>query len=195
MKIALVALLGLMLALFGTASAYAGPQVVVYNNEACGHCQPYVNELTAGLKAMGYGDIEVRQFINNESVRAELSSLQASRKVPLEMQGHLVASVEGGKYLFEGHVPVALVTDFLKNKAKDYPDGLVVTLDSMTGEEQPYKVFDGRQVREFSPGQPIGSSGGLQATGSGIGDYALPFLIIAAPLALLALAANGGKNE
>jgi hypothetical protein len=194
MKIALVALLGLLLAISGAASAYAGPQVVVYNNEACGHCQPYVNELTAGLKATGFGDIEVRQFINNESVRAELSSLQASRKVPLEMQGHLVASVEGGKYLFEGHVPVALVTDFLKNKAKDYPGGIVVTLDSMTS-EGPYKVFDGRQVREFSPGQPIGSSGGLQAEGSGIGDYALPFLIIAAPLALLALAANGGKNE
>ena len=171
------------LAAFSGLANAAGPRVVIYNNEACGHCQPYIAGLMDGLESIGINDFEVRRLINNASVRAELSQLQASRGVPLEMQGHLVVAVDG-KYLFEGHVPTQLVTQFLSQRAKDYPDGIVVTQDSMSDAPTYLMMVDG-QIREFAIGQPIGSADGAASPSGGYGSYALPALIVLIPLALL----------
>ncbi|MBI5176918.1 hypothetical protein HY995_02395 [Candidatus Micrarchaeota archaeon] len=185
-KIRLATALVMALALFaGFSAALQDVPVVIYNNEACGHCQPYISGLTRGLESAGLRNIEIRRFINNESARAELYRLQSSRSVPLSMQGHMVTFI-GGKYLFEGHVPVPLVVDFLRNKAGDYPDGIVVTQDSMDeSSARSYLFSDGSGVYEFPIGVPIGSSTAGRAGGGSLAGYAIPALIVAIPLLLL----------
>lgn len=180
--------LALLIVLTGLASA-SGSQAIIYENEACGHCQEYLTQLTAGLASIGYTNLDVRHLINNESVRGELYSLQQSMNVPLSMQGHLVIAIDG-KYLFEGHVPVALVEDFLVNKASKYPKGIVVTQDLMLGATS-YKVFDGTSIKQYPIDALIGSGGGVPpASGlSGLNpqDIALPAFFFLVPLLLVLL--------
>lgn len=141
-------------------------QAVIYKNEACGHCGPYLERLLPALKAAGITDVVEKDFVNDVNVRSELAKLQESFNVPLTMQGHMLTIIDG-KYLLEGHIPVDKVSSFLKNP----PAGrLVVYLDSMTGEALPYSVLteDG-QVKQCAADQEIqacASSSSSEGSGS-----------------------------
>lgn len=115
--------------------------VTIYKTASCGHCIPYI----AGVKEMfasdfGVTDVVEKNALATQEGRVELANLQESANVPLRMQGHLVVSVDNGKYLFEGHVPVAKMRDFLKSSASKY-DKIVVTLETMTDDPLPYTIF------------------------------------------------------
>lgn len=149
MKAALSALF--LLSFLSMASASS---VVVYKNEACGHCGPYLAELKPALAALGIADYTEKEIINDQNNRAELARLQESFGVPFTMQGHMVVNVDD-KYLFEGHVPVKLVTDFLKNDASKY-ERMVVTQDSMDPNSQSYYMLGkDNKVEECSTEQSI----------------------------------------
>ncbi|MDI6721889.1 MAG: DUF411 domain-containing protein, partial [Candidatus Aenigmarchaeota archaeon] len=97
--------------------SFAQPPVVVYKNEACGHCNMYLANFRLFLKEKGITSYEERMVINNPSIREELNRFNKDRSIPITMQGHMVVSM--GNLVLEGHVPL----DMLEELMKKYPDG------------------------------------------------------------------------
>ncbi len=106
-------------------------KVILYENEACGHCKPYVSELKQYLNSIGVTDIQEKFMINDEDTRVELEKLHTRLNVSVLMRGHLVVDVDD-KYLFEGHVPVSLIGKFLLEDAGKY-SRMTVLQDKMSG--------------------------------------------------------------
>ena len=110
-------------------------KITIYKSAGCGHCVPYLEDLMNTLTKAGVTDIQNKEFLGNEKVRVELANLQDKVGVPLNLQGHLVVSVDDGSgpgyALFEGHVPPALIVDFLENDHERQHKGTVVTQDAM----------------------------------------------------------------
>jgi hypothetical protein len=170
--------------------------VVVYKNEACGHCGPYLAQLKPALAGLGITDYAEKEIINNQNNRAELARLQERFGVPFTMQGHMVVNVDG-KYLFEGHVPMKLITDFLRNDASKY-DRMVVTQDSMDPNSPTYYLLSkDNKVAECPAEQGIAQcfeSGGkvvgavsTQVPSAGLAWWQIAFvgLIVIVPLSLI----------
>jgi len=136
----LIFIFSFLLLLAPLASAYS---VIIYENEACGHCGPYVSGLKSALMKAGITDITEKFILNDRQAASELEQLQNARSVPLLMRGHFVTSVDG-KYLFEGHVPPALIIDFLQNPSQD---SLVVTQDLMSTDVKSYYMLMGGEIK------------------------------------------------
>lgn len=173
-------LLGLLLLLPAASAA----QVRIYKNEGCGHCTVYLGNLMQMLDQNGYRDVVISDYLSDPAARQALAGLQQRFSVPLQMQGHLLVLVDD-QYLFEGHVPVALMRDYLKA-----PSGpVVVTQDSMGEASSYYMLMDG-QPHPCPIGQPLSE---CRAQGSGAGASAAPGLPDFGnllPFGLLALAAG-----
>ncbi|MEW6721746.1 MAG: hypothetical protein AB1324_00635 [Candidatus Micrarchaeota archaeon] len=156
---------------------FAG-QVLVYKNEGCGHCVMYMDSLMDMLERNGYGEVVIKDYMSDPQARSEVASIQERFGVPLGMQGHLIVLVEGS-YLFEGHVPVELMEEYLKA-----PQGpVVVTQDSMD-EPASYKMLMDGKEHECPIDQPIAECAASGEAGQG-GPGNLGLVL---PLALLALA-------
>lgn len=161
---------------------------LIYKNEACGHCGPYLAELVPMLEQNGYS-VAQKEFINDESARAELALLKERFGVPIQLQGHMSAIIED-RYLLEGHVPLSVVSGLL---GSDAPAGLVVIQDSMNeGEAGEYQVLLGGKVSacsvEIPAAECAGGGGNAGAAGSGAGfdfNIALAAAIAIVPIGII----------
>ncbi len=179
--------ISLILAIFlflDSAAAEEAKKAIIYKNEACGHCNPYIDELYPVLAELGYG-IEIKEFINSPEVRKELSELQDSFGVPLQYRGHMLVFVEG-KHLFEGHVPVEVIGSFLLNPSNE---SVIIYQDSMD-EANTYFIVSGDVAFECSITTPVlecdGSSDSKKEENLWNHPFFLPILILLVPVALIA---------
>jgi len=131
-----------------------GTSAVIYKSESCGHCTPYIEKLFPLLEASGFDEIQVKDFLNDQQARSEVSQIQKEFGVPLEMQGHMLTLLDG-KYLFEGHVQLPVVERFLREGKQNF-EKAVFTQDSMD-ENAPSYLFlakDG-SVKQCSVSQSL----------------------------------------
>lgn len=135
------------------AEAFAQNTAVVYKNEGCGHCGVYLEQLKYFLKEKGFEIVE-KNFINDLSARQEWLKIHQEKKIPVELQGHLVTAINND-FILEGHVPLRIVEEvFEKYPLRDFPD-IVLYQDRMEEEEnlQNYAIMaDGKisvcQIKE-----------------------------------------------
>jgi len=147
-------MLGMLLALAYAQEIPSETGIVrIYKSDACAHCTPYLEKLLPALDKMGYKNVEMVDFINNQTQRANLARLQQKFNVPLTLQGHMAVDVEG-KYLLEGHVPVDVVEKFLAGAGKGY-EGAVLVQDSMISDAKSYTfLYNGKAVEIDSSQSP-----------------------------------------
>ena len=102
--VALVAVLGIGVAVFGGRAGEAARQSVVevYKSPTCGCCSKWVDH----MRAQGF---EVRA-----TDTGDLDTIKASHGVPRQMQSCHTALVDG--YVIEGHVPAADVQRLLRER-------------------------------------------------------------------------------
>lgn len=128
----------------------SGSKAVIYKNEACGHCDIYLNEFKNFLFLHGYTNVEEKLMINDPAVREEVARLNNERQIPLEMQGHMITVVDD-LLVLEGHVPISLLESlFEEYYEKPFPK-MVVYQDLMIPLEEldSYKTMDERgKIRE-----------------------------------------------
>ncbi|MEK6954392.1 MAG: hypothetical protein AABX01_05260 [Candidatus Micrarchaeota archaeon] len=136
----------------GSVLAIESKTAVIYKNEACGHCAPYLEQLMPLLLKEGYQP-EIRDFINSQQARAEMAEIQDRFSVPLQYRGHMLVFLDG-KYLLEGHLPIKTVGELLTN-----PPGQQVILyqDSM-GAATTYFIVTGENAIEKSVSEPFSLS-------------------------------------
>src|SRR3989344_4922315 len=102
---------------------------VIYKNESCGHCTPYLNSLRELLESNGFPIIE-KDFVNDLDARVEVVQLHQKNNIPVELQGHMV-TVLNGSLILEGHVPMQTIEEVLqKYPSKNFPK-IVIYEDSM----------------------------------------------------------------
>ncbi|MEM2138361.1 MAG: DUF411 domain-containing protein [Candidatus Anstonellaceae archaeon] len=165
-----------VLLLFLSAPAFSA-SVLIYKNGGCGHCGPYVEGLVAMLEKNGRRDYVIKDFMADAAARADMVALQEQFAVPLEMQGHMLTVIDG-KYLFEGHVPPALIESYLKN-----PKGaVVVTQDKMSGATE-YQMLMNGKIEVCPIDQPIENCDG-HANNADAGNSLLNLVL---PIGLLAV--------
>ncbi len=173
---------------------FAGP-ALIYKNQGCGHCVPYLDELVPMLVKSGYADMQIKDYMQDNAARAEFYQLQERFGVPLQMQGHMAVLLDGN-YLFEGHVPVGLIEEYMKN-----PKGpVVVTQDEMEGAKS-YFMLMGGKAHECPISQPLGEciedwerDGGKDAgnpVSGGIAEGILPFALLAVALGAVVFYTRG----
>lgn len=147
-----------LIALSFNSTTYAQQNIVVYKNEACGHCNMYLMNFRSFMNNRGVYDIEEKQLINNMKVREELTKLNKERDIPLEMQGHMVIVI--GNMVLEGHVPLDMLEEFMGK----YPDGnypkAVIYQDLMMDKSklENYNAMFLGNVKEYSIDTPIQSA-------------------------------------
>ncbi len=117
---------------------------IVYKNEACGHCEIYLEELKTFLKEKGI-NLEEKDLINNNIIRNELNNLNKEFEIPIELQGHMVVKI--GNLILEGHVPVDMVDKYL---GEGSDEKVIIYQDYMAEKEdlKSYKVMDKNGIRE-----------------------------------------------
>src|SRR3989338_3282896 len=150
------------------SAAFAGDEsnnrkAVIYKNEACGHCEIYLQEFKNFLQLHGYTDIEEKLMINDPAIREEVARLNSERSIPLEMQGHMVTVIDGSLVL-EGHVPIPILEGFFEEfSGKPFPQ-MVVLQDSMLSfaELESYKIMDEKGIRECSIEKGVVDCAGLK---------------------------------
>jgi len=157
------------------ASAYSA---VIYSSEACGHCSPYLAGLKAELGRMGM-PYEEKYFLNDLEARREMTGLQERMGVPFRMRGHLLTAIDG-RYLFEGHVPVRLMSEFMRDEAQSR-EGVVITQDSMDANARSYYLLSREgEVLECPIDKPIAEcedgAGKAGAVNAGMQDILLPLV-------------------
>ncbi len=164
------------LALLLLAPAIFPASILIYENGGCGHCGPYVQSLVAMLEKNGRSDYVIKDFMADVQARAEMEAIQENFSVPLAMRGHMLTLIDG-KYLFEGHVPPALIESYMKNSSK----GVIVTQDKMEGAAQ-YQLLgpDGR-IETCQIGTPIqdctATAQGGKSPIKGLAGQALPAIL------------------
>ena len=169
----------------GAMSGYQGfaptsnPDLIVYKNEACGHCDAYLQEFYAFLKERGILNVQEKLLINDPFVRAELTVLNQEKGVPLELQGHMTVVV-GNRLFLEGHVPVKLLRPLFDQYALNAMPELVVLQDSMDSVENlaTYKLLDkDRKVKECRLDQPLSECTQLPSNAFTPSDSLLPLVL------------------
>ncbi|MFH1391003.1 MAG: cytochrome c biogenesis protein CcdA [Candidatus Diapherotrites archaeon] len=125
-------------------------EVVIYKNEACGHCNVYLKEFRNFLYLHGYANVEEKLMINNPAIRQEVALLHNERNVPLEMQGHMIVTIDNSLIL-EGHVPIPILENlFEEYNEKPFPK-MIIYQDFMLPLEdlESYKIMDEQgEIRE-----------------------------------------------
>lgn len=165
----------------------------VYFNEPCGDCAVYVaGPLSDALSEAGVQRVFLKDYINDRSYRTELASLNKELGVPDEFQSHLTVFVRlNSTYVFEGHVPAAIIRDLLGADGSTPERMLVIapsTRDPASGnvmvDPPTYEAwaFSGEPV-EYASGTPIqtyldywrASGGGTGPSDSG--RFLLPLVL------------------
>jgi len=149
----------------------AQPRLLVYKNDACSHCGPYVQTLFALLEKNGINgeQVLVKDYVNDADSRREVAELQSRFGVPLDMQGHMV-SVLDGIYVLEGHVPLNVIQGYLDAPRPDKP--VVVYQDSMQSDVQTYAVlYEGKR-------QVYSISGAVVLPTEDYSKYAIPTVLL-----------------
>ena len=105
----------------------------VYYNEACSDCGPYLNdELLPALRAANVAPVVVKDYINDQAYRAEMTALSDGLGIPPTLRSHLVTFVNTTRLVvLEGHVPAALVAESLNASIPRATSKLLVYQDSM----------------------------------------------------------------
>ncbi len=170
----------------GGAGGYQGftpsstPDVVVYKNEACGHCSVYLQEFYAFLRERGITNVAEKRLINSPFTRAELTVLNEEHKVPVEMQGHMTVVV-GNRLFLEGHVPVKLLKPLFDQYTLQSMPELVLLQDSMESTENlvSYKLLDAKREteKECKLSQAIGDCAQLPSNAFTPSDSLLPLVV------------------
>ena len=124
-------------------------KAIVYSNESCHHCVDYVDdELIPILEEY---DIQVikKGFINDIENRRELNHLNEYLGIPQVLQGHITTIIDD-KIILEGHVPVDLVKDVLREDNQEKFERIIIMQDEMR-DVKSYQVwaFKG-EIREYS---------------------------------------------
>lgn len=160
----------------------ATPRVLVYKNDACSHCGPYLKDFFALMEKNGVApdQIMVKDYLNNAETRREVAELQARFGVPLDMQGHMLAVLDG-VYVLEGHVPLSVVQKYLDSPSRPNQP-VVVYQDSMQPDVKTYAVlYDGKRQIYSLDGQ-IAAPEGEDYT-----KYLIPAVLLAATALLVFL--------
>lgn len=138
-----------------SAAAMAQPSVIVYKNEACGHCNMYLSNFRMFLNEENMTDYQEKSLINNPSIREELNKFNSDRQIPMSMQGHMVVAIED--MVLEGHVPIDMLQEFMDY----YPDGnypkVVIYQDYMLDKSKlsSYKIMYMGSIKEVPIATPI----------------------------------------
>ncbi len=156
MKFRFVFLVLLILVFSQNSFALENSKAVIYFNEVCAMCAPYLdNELIPALKELGVTEIVKKDYINDRLNRKEFNDVTEMYGIPLVMQGHFGIFV-GGKVFLEGHVPIPIVVDLLKQENQSLFEKIVVFQDEMHGDAKSYKVwaFKG-EIKEYGIDVPV----------------------------------------
>ncbi len=102
---------------------------VIYFNYSCEPCASYAYKLKAALDEVGITDSAMKDILDKNNA-FELRELRQRLGVPESMWGHLVTVVDN-KFLFEGYVPINLITEFL-TREKDSYQFIVIYYDGKT---------------------------------------------------------------
>lgn len=170
-------------------SPLSSASALIYKNQGCGHCGPYLEELVAMLEKNGRSDYVIKDFMADNAARAEMVAIQEKFGVPLEMQGHMLVLIDG-KYLFEGHVPAQLIESYLKN-----PKGqVVVTQDKMSGATD-YQMLMKGKIETCGINEPIqecDGHGAQQAEPHPLESNLLQFILLLAAGGAIVYYMRGG---
>lgn len=122
------------------AHAAAGPQAVVYYNEACDECAHYINgELSAVLGARQVALVR-KDYINQREHRKELNDLNARLGIPLDLQSHLATYIDGGRIVLQGEPPRAVVESLLAAGAA-LPERILIYSEEGESKEKTYRAW------------------------------------------------------
>ncbi|MBI2444885.1 hypothetical protein HYV43_00670 [Candidatus Micrarchaeota archaeon] len=164
----------------------ASPRVLVYKNDACSHCGPYLKDFFSLLDKNGVtaDQIVVKDYLNNADSRREVAELQSRFGVPLDMQGHMLAILDG-VYVLEGHVPLSVVQGYLDAPKPAQP--VIVYQDSMQPDVRSYAVlYDGKRQVYALDGQAA------PVSAQDYSKYVIPAVLIGATGILLYLGLKKG---
>ena len=79
--------------LLPAAYPVTGEEVIIYYNKACGGCTDYISEhLIPMLKEMGFNNIVMKDYVNDQTNRAGLNKINEEIGVPPKLQGHFTIS-------------------------------------------------------------------------------------------------------
>ena len=70
--------------------ARAETTVTVYRSESCGHCVTYLTEFKEFLSEQQITSVVEKDIIRDTEALRELDSLTRERKIPYDLQGHMV---------------------------------------------------------------------------------------------------------
>src|SRR3989338_7673895 len=118
------------------------PDVIIYENEACGHCGMYLGNFRQFLDSKGLSYQE-KYVVNDSEARRELLELNTRKGIPPELQGHMTI-VMGDRLILEGHVPLKIIEEEISGKSISEMPELLFFQDSMVDESQvdSYAVSD-----------------------------------------------------
>ena len=141
--------------LLPAAYPVTGEEVIIYYNKACGGCTDYISEhLIPMLKEMGFNNIVMKDYVNDQTNRAGLNKINEEIGVPPKLQGHFTIFI-GKRIVLEGHVPHEIIDYLLKEENRGKFDKILVYQDEME-DAKSYKAwaFKG-EVKEYTIGTPI----------------------------------------
>ena len=141
--------------LLPAAYPVTGEEVIIYYNKACGGCTDYISEhLIPMLKEMGFNNIVMKDYVNDQTNRAGLNKINEEFGVPPKLQGHFTIFI-GKRIVLEGHVPHEIIDYLLKEENRGKFDKILVYQDEME-DAKSYKAwaFKG-EVKEYTIGTPI----------------------------------------
>ncbi len=143
-KIMIAAFIFLLFSAFNFYVQASNTTVIIYGNEKCDTCLKYMTELHSELLVRGITDIKIRYLgIDVQAVR-ELSAFHDRIGLPMSMRGS-VAVIIDEKFVFEGYVPIDIISDFVKEHKSDY-NSFVLYRDSS---RNIYKLMDdGGEIRD-----------------------------------------------
>src|SRR3990167_2060210 len=119
--------------------SYAANEVIIYKNEACGHCSIYLNTFKQILNEKSVS-FEEKNILQDQKALQELNDFTKNRGIPYELQGHMV--IIFNNLVLEGHVPFPVLEElFQKYPNYDFPK-LVLYQDSMEDLVTDYTIFD-----------------------------------------------------
>ena len=119
--------------------SYAANEVIIYKNEACGHCSIYLNTFKQILNEKSIY-FEEKNILQDKKALQELNDFTKNRRIPYELQGHMV--VIFNNLVLEGHVPFPVLEElFQKYPDYDFPK-LVLYQDSMEDLVTDYTILD-----------------------------------------------------
>ena len=125
-------------------------EVIIYKNEACGHCEIYLKEFKNFLFLHGYTNVKEKLMINDPAIREEVARLKIERQIPLEMQGHMITIIDD-LLILEGHVPIPILENLFEEYAEKPFPKMVIYQDLMLPFEdlESYKTMNEQgEIRE-----------------------------------------------